>query len=180
MTKLQDDAYHESLGRAIKVLRTSRGLERRQLAEQTGLSYPYLSEIENGKKQPSSKVLLQLAEALEVRPHELLEMGEALSEGRSPLPMVAMPADAAAKPSGSRWFGAVSPAVMNLRESARAPAAPAAAPPPPANEKSSEPSTRGKARSLKTARRELKDLIDNLGAEELDLISELARRLIRN
>jgi transcriptional regulator with XRE-family HTH domain len=34
------------------------------VAEASGLSYPYLSEIENGKKRPSSRALEGIAEAL--------------------------------------------------------------------------------------------------------------------
>jgi transcriptional regulator with XRE-family HTH domain len=71
-----DPGYYEALGRAIRVLRTERGLERKDLAEAAGLSYPYLSEIETGRKRPSSKALFVIAEALGVRPSELLALGD--------------------------------------------------------------------------------------------------------
>jgi len=38
----------------------------RQLAEQTGISNPYLSQIERGLRKPSAEVLQQLAKALRV------------------------------------------------------------------------------------------------------------------
>ena len=38
----------------------------RQLAEQTGISNPYLSQIERGLRKPSAEVLLQLSKALRV------------------------------------------------------------------------------------------------------------------
>ncbi len=68
--------FPEALGRTIKVLRTDRGLERKELAERSGISYSYLAEIESGTKQPSSQVLLALAEALGLRSHELLAQAE--------------------------------------------------------------------------------------------------------
>jgi transcriptional regulator with XRE-family HTH domain len=39
-------------------------MKRRELAERAELSYPYVSEIEKGTKEPSAKSLRQLAEAL--------------------------------------------------------------------------------------------------------------------
>ncbi len=39
-------------------------MKRRELAERADLSYPYVSEIEKGTKEPSAKSLRQLAEAL--------------------------------------------------------------------------------------------------------------------
>ena len=56
--------------------RTDLGIERAELAERAGISYSYLAAIENGQKQPSSQVLLALAEALGLRSHELLESTE--------------------------------------------------------------------------------------------------------
>jgi len=38
----------------------------RQLAEQTGVSNPYLSQIERGLRRPSAEVLQQLAKALRI------------------------------------------------------------------------------------------------------------------
>ncbi len=54
------------LGRAVELRRTELGLKRRELAERARLSYPYISEIENGVKEPSAKALRQIAEALEM------------------------------------------------------------------------------------------------------------------
>lgn len=68
--------FYLALGRAIKVVRTERGIERKELARQSGLSYPYLSEIEQGKKRPSSESLLAIARGLRLRQSELLERAE--------------------------------------------------------------------------------------------------------
>ena len=77
----QPEHFHEALGRAIKVLRTAHGLGRRELAELAGLSYSYLTEIENGTKQPSSKVLRTIGEALSVPASELMQTAETWRSG---------------------------------------------------------------------------------------------------
>jgi transcriptional regulator with XRE-family HTH domain len=54
------------LGRAIACTRMEHGMKRKDLVKSTesGISYPFLAEIENGKKWPSFRVLDVLAEAL--------------------------------------------------------------------------------------------------------------------
>ena len=75
--RTEDPRYYEALGRAIKVARTELGLERKELAERSGLSYAYLSDIESGRGRPSSKALRAIAEALGVAPSLLLGSAEA-------------------------------------------------------------------------------------------------------
>ncbi|WKZ83430.1 MAG: helix-turn-helix transcriptional regulator [Acidimicrobiia bacterium] len=79
-----DSGFYEALGRSIQVLRTDRGLKRRELATRAGISYSYLASIENGNKQPSSSVLIAIAEALGLRSHELMAAAEQRQE-RGPL-----------------------------------------------------------------------------------------------
>ena len=55
-----------SLGEFIAAQRRSAQLTLRQLAEQTGVSNPYLSQIERGLRRPSAEVLQQLSKALRV------------------------------------------------------------------------------------------------------------------
>lgn len=50
----------------IRVWREHRGLSGRELAEKAGLSTPYLSELETGKKQGGISKLAKIAEALGV------------------------------------------------------------------------------------------------------------------
>lgn len=52
-------------GYAVELRRTMLRMKRRDLAERAELSYPYISEIEKGMKEPSAKSLRQLADALE-------------------------------------------------------------------------------------------------------------------
>ena len=55
-----------SLGEFIAVQRKTAQLSLRQLADQSGISNPYLSQIERGLRKPSAEVLLQLSKALRV------------------------------------------------------------------------------------------------------------------
>jgi transcriptional regulator with XRE-family HTH domain len=60
-----------SLGEFIAGQRRAAELTLRQLAEQTGISNPYLSQIERGLRRPSAEVLQQLAKALRVSAESL-------------------------------------------------------------------------------------------------------------
>ncbi|MFC4145751.1 helix-turn-helix domain-containing protein [Micromonospora mangrovi] len=70
------DQQPGGLGRAIQVRRAELGLKRKEVAERALLSYPYLSELENGSKMPSAKALRQLAAALELSQSELLRRAD--------------------------------------------------------------------------------------------------------
>ena len=54
------------IGTFIRDLRRNARISLRQLAEQTGVSNPYLSQIERGLRKPSAEVLQQIASALRV------------------------------------------------------------------------------------------------------------------
>ena len=60
-----------SVGDFIAAQRRAAELTLRQLAEQTGISNPYLSQIERGLRKPSAEVLQQLAKALRVSAESL-------------------------------------------------------------------------------------------------------------
>jgi len=106
--------FSEALGRTIQVLRTDQGIDRKDLAESIGISYSYLAAIETGKKQPSSTVLLRIAEALGLRSHELMQYAEQRVDRRNLAPslhsrqVVAAPPPApmAATSRRSPWFHA--------------------------------------------------------------------------
>ena len=59
------DLPHD-IGGFIRELRRDARISLRQLAERTGVSNPYLSQIERGLRKPSAEVLAQLASALRV------------------------------------------------------------------------------------------------------------------
>src|SRR5262245_40713057 len=54
------------VGAFIRDLRRNAQISLRQLAEQAGVSNPYLSQVERGLRKPSAEVLQQLASALRV------------------------------------------------------------------------------------------------------------------
>jgi len=56
----------ESLGTYLREQRVAAELSLRQLAEQAGVSNPYLSQIERGLRRPSAEVLQALAKALRI------------------------------------------------------------------------------------------------------------------
>jgi transcriptional regulator with XRE-family HTH domain len=66
MARLKVAKTVESLGDYLREQRLAAKLSLRQLAEQTGVSNPYLSQIERGLRRPSAEVLQQLAKALRV------------------------------------------------------------------------------------------------------------------
>lgn len=61
----------ESLGDYLREQRVTAELSLRQLAEQTGVSNPYLSQIERGLRKPSAEVLQQIAKALRISAEQL-------------------------------------------------------------------------------------------------------------
>ena len=61
----------QSLGEYLRDQRVSAQLSLRQLADQTGVSNPYLSQIERGLRRPSAEVLQQIAKALRISAEQL-------------------------------------------------------------------------------------------------------------
>src|SRR5690349_10455653 len=61
----------DGLGDYLKEQRTAARLSLRQLAEQAGVSNPYLSQIERGLRKPSAEVLQQIAKALRISADQL-------------------------------------------------------------------------------------------------------------
>ncbi|MFT3872983.1 MAG: helix-turn-helix transcriptional regulator [Nocardioides sp.] len=59
------------LGDYLKEQRLNARLSLRQLAEQAGVSNPYLSQIERGLRKPSAEVLQQIAKALRISAEQL-------------------------------------------------------------------------------------------------------------
>src|ERR1700749_4099401 len=63
----------ESLGDRIRNLRRERGLRLVDMAKMTDLSVSFISQVERGLTNPGMRSLILMADALEVRPHALLE-----------------------------------------------------------------------------------------------------------
>lgn len=62
------------LSAAIRDRREAAGLSRRDVADRSGLSYPYVSQLENGDREPSLEALGKLAAALDVPMEDLLRL----------------------------------------------------------------------------------------------------------
>jgi transcriptional regulator with XRE-family HTH domain len=61
-----------AIGDTLRAERTEQGLTLKQVAEGAHVSVSYLAEIERGEKDPSSKVLENIARGLDVEISELL------------------------------------------------------------------------------------------------------------
>ena len=58
----------------IRVWREYRGLTQQQLAEKAGISKPYLSQLESGKRNGTTDMLKNIAQALHVGLDELVDV----------------------------------------------------------------------------------------------------------
>jgi transcriptional regulator with XRE-family HTH domain len=71
-------------GERVRELRHQRSLTQRQLASRLGVTFTYLSKVENGHlghgDYPSEKFILKLAEALEADEEELLLLADKVPE----------------------------------------------------------------------------------------------------
>ena len=110
--------WREMLGNRLRSLRTDRDETLAQTAERAGISPQYLSEIERGRKEPSSEMIAALAGALDTT---LADLTLAVTEDLRRLSRVRVGARAAISRA------AVAPAVDAGRPAAtRAPAPPVA------------------------------------------------------
>ena len=64
-------ANMNSIGDYIRQQREQAKISLRQLAEQAGVSNPYLSQIERGLRKPSAEVLQQIAKAMRISAESL-------------------------------------------------------------------------------------------------------------
>jgi transcriptional regulator with XRE-family HTH domain len=60
------------VGRNVLRARLAKGLKQEKLAELSGRTQQYISELENGKRNPTIIILFEIAQVLGVSPHELL------------------------------------------------------------------------------------------------------------
>ena len=153
MTRPEEDGA-SGLGKAVQVLRTSHGYSRKELADRAGISYPYLSEIESGKKEPSGRALASLARALGMRQHQLMELADRYAEGADPVEMAeaVMPMAASSRmpERESSWFRGGA----QLRHEMLSPAS-----------------------ASHDSREELHRLVDQLDEADIEIVRELLRRL---
>ena len=68
-----------AFGKTLKSSRCSSNLSQEQLGLKSGLSRPYISELEMGKKDPSLFTIFKLANALELKPSVLIDEVEQIT-----------------------------------------------------------------------------------------------------
>ena len=158
--------FSQAVGHTIKVLRTDLGIARKELAERVGISYSYLTEIENGNKPPSSTVLAAIAAALDVQLHELIAAAETRVWREAMREEELMPSADARRVN---------------QTVALSDAWSAAAPAPPRPRRASY----GRERTVRLRSPqpdtlwELQELLERLSPEDLARVLDLARRLAR-
>jgi transcriptional regulator with XRE-family HTH domain len=72
------------VGRYIREQRRQAELSLRKLASQAGVSNPYLSQIERGLRQPSARILKDIAKALRISAETLYVRAGILDEDGQP------------------------------------------------------------------------------------------------
>lgn len=74
-----------TLGERVKSLRKERGWTLRDIAERTGLSVSYHSDIETDRTDPALKTLVKIADAFDMKVVEVLFTVD-MGEHREPIP----------------------------------------------------------------------------------------------
>ena len=91
------------VGRNVRVARVERGMTQERLADVSGFSQQYISDLERGRRNPTIVSLYELAQALSVTPIELLTpwgQGTASQFDRYGPPAK----ECDPEPHGSRWI----------------------------------------------------------------------------
>jgi transcriptional regulator with XRE-family HTH domain len=79
-----NESKHGDLGEFIRAQRERANLSLRRLAEKSGISNPYLSQIERGIRKPSAEILKNLARALEISSNTLYSRAGLIDEEMPP------------------------------------------------------------------------------------------------
>lgn len=79
--KKQPTKLNRQFGQILREIRESRGLSQEDLGFESGYHRTYISLIERGLKTPSLKTIFQVAQALGIKPSELIQRIETGSPG---------------------------------------------------------------------------------------------------
>jgi transcriptional regulator with XRE-family HTH domain len=79
-----NESKHTDLGEFIRQQRERANLSLRRLADQAGISNPYLSQIERGIRKPSAEILKSLSRALEISSNSLYKRAGLIDEELPP------------------------------------------------------------------------------------------------
>ncbi len=72
----RDVGLERLFGQILRELRTERGLSQEELGFESNYHRTYISQLERGQKNPSLKAIFRLAEALGVKPSEMVRSVE--------------------------------------------------------------------------------------------------------
>jgi len=147
-----DPEFLAAYGEAVQVRRDELGLDRKQLADLTGISYSYLSAIESGERLPSGTYQLMLTNGLRLTPAELLARANGVVR----------------EPIRARY--AQGPPVGNSQFRTGAQSGPLDEEPP-------NRVVTHMSRTSSGVMAELEVLLPNLGSEDQDLVLGMVRRL---
>ena len=105
------------LGVFLRHRRDQLGMDRKTLAEVSGLSYPYISQLESSAdKRPSERALRLLAPALQLDLDALLRVAEGWTSEGSPPPTrrSSSPRERSLPAAGAAAFDALEPRAMRV------------------------------------------------------------------
>jgi transcriptional regulator with XRE-family HTH domain len=69
------------VGGNVRRARTRQGLTQEEFADKSGFSQQYISDLERGLRNPTVVTLFELAQALEIKPIELLRPSRSAKTG---------------------------------------------------------------------------------------------------
>ncbi|WP_304441389.1 helix-turn-helix domain-containing protein [Kineosporia sp. R_H_3] len=96
-----DPLWRTVVGAVLREERHRQGRTLQHVADAAGVSVPYLSEVERGRKEASSEILAAVAGALDLRLVDLLGRAHALLAGAfATLDLTTWPTGPAAAPHG--------------------------------------------------------------------------------
>jgi transcriptional regulator with XRE-family HTH domain len=75
-TRRQPSRLQQKFGPTLRSLREQSGLAQEKLAERANLHRTHLGLLERGERYPSLRAIEKLAEALGMKPHELVKSAE--------------------------------------------------------------------------------------------------------
>lgn len=71
----------QQIGNRIRLVRKGQRMSQNELSERVGISSNYLSEIERGRRTPSSQILFYISDALNVSTDYLLKGTDCIAHG---------------------------------------------------------------------------------------------------
>ena len=81
---MEPEPTEAMLGAAIQSIRESRGLSVGELSSRAGVNAAFLEGLEEGRRNPSWKVIVTLAAALQVQASVLVALAENVGDAEAP------------------------------------------------------------------------------------------------